>query len=291
MSARGIGTALTAALLALAGCGPELVRQPIYTSEDGRVDVQLRRTLGDGGTLGRGYAHPAVISDVRLAHILAHLSYRGSDRDTLPLIRSLQVFDLAEGLARAFAAAGPDDEVVARAHMTDRRLQIFTQEKVTSFRAHFEGDFLVLELFAVEEQVEKDPRNYTSHPYEPPAELPTSGLRVELLAGEAHSLLGSRGFQIAWRDPVFRRPVSLSLRDGGIRRRTILMETDEEGPVPERPAASVPIAPELRDAQLSALDRLDGVRRSGLITEAEFQRRRRLVLEGLLEEAGYGPQP
>ena len=44
--------------------------------------------------------------------------------------------------------------------------------------------------------------------------------------------------------------------------------------------------PELRDAQLRALDQLDAARRSGIVTEAEFQKRRRLVLEGKLEEAG-----
>jgi hypothetical protein len=45
------------------------------------------------------------------------------------------------------------------------------------------------------------------------------------------------------------------------------------------------------DAQIRALDQLEGARRSGLVTEAEFQRRRRLILQGRLEEAGYAPGP
>ena len=47
-------------------------------------------------------------------------------------------------------------------------------------------------------------------------------------------------------------------------------------------------SPILRNAQLEALDRLDEDRRSGEVPEQEFQRRRRLILDGRLDEAGYG---
>jgi hypothetical protein len=42
---------------------------------------------------------------------------------------------------------------------------------------------------------------------------------------------------------------------------------------------------------MRALDEIDAARRAGLITESEFLRRRRLVLEDRLEEAGYGAEP
>lgn len=274
--------------LLLVGCGPKLVRQPIFASEDGSVDVQLQHTLRDGEPVAQGYAHPAIISDIRMAHILAHLSFRNQRGQERPVIRSVHVYPLAQGLAEAFRRAGPDDEVVARAYAADRRLQIFTQERVTAFRAFFRGDLLRIDFFAVEEQVEKDPKQYQQHRYEFPVELPQAPL--PLLAGEAQELQGARGYAIHWRDPLFQRPVSLAVRGGEVRRRTVLMEAEPEALAPAPPpVGSVP--EELRDAQLRALDQLDGARRAGLITEAEFQRRRRLVLEGRLEEAGYSSRP
>ena len=83
------------------------------------------------------------------------------------------------------------------------------------------------------------------------------------------------------------------MRDGKLQRRTILLQEEEasEAPVPPPIPEGAP-SNALRDAQLRALDQLDAARRSGLVTEAEFQRRRRLILEGRIEEAGYAsPEP
>ena len=40
-----------------------------------------------------------------------------------------------------------------------------------------------------------------------------------------------------------------------------------------------------------ALDELDGGRQSGLVKEADYQRRRQLIIENKLDEAGYGTVP
>jgi hypothetical protein len=63
------------------------------------------------------------------------------------------------------------------------------------------------------------------------------------------------------------------------------MEAAEEEPPP------APVPEGLEDAQIRALDELDAARRAGLIKEVEFQRRRRLILEDKLEQAGYGTDP
>ena len=47
----------------------------------------------------------------------------------------------------------------------------------------------------------------------------------------------------------------------------------------------------LSDAQLRALDQLDARAQSGLVKESDYQRRRRLILENRLDEAGYGTVP
>ena len=69
------------------------------------------------------------------------------------------------------------------------------------------------------------------------------------------------------------------------------MEAEPEEERPEADPSEPAVAPELRDAQLRALDELDTLRRSGQITEDEFRERRRLVLDGRLDEAGYGASP
>ncbi len=273
----------------LAACGPKLVREPVFTSENGGVSVERRRMVEGDQPVARGWKHPSVISDVRLAHILAQLLYEDPDGAKQPLVRSEHVYDLAAGMVKAFAAAGPDDEVVARLLSIERRMGIFTVEKVTALRAHFEPDFLVLELFAVERAIDRGSRTYSESDYQAPASLPDTKLSVKLVAGESISLRGPRGYQVAWRDAVFARPISLSLRGGKLRRRTILMEAEPEELAPELPESD--LTPEQREAQLRALDALDAERRAGGVTEAEFQRRRRLILEGRLEDAGYGRQP
>ncbi len=292
---------LLAAILLLPACGPELVREPVYTSEQRTVRIELRRMVDGDQSVPRGFRHPATISDVRLAHILAHFTYKDKKGRKHPVIRSEHVYDLAEGMNKAFRLATPDDEVVAEAYGMDRRLQIFTVDKVTAFQAHFDPDYLLIEFFAIEKAVEKDPTNYSKRTYKVPNELSDKELPVELLPGTAYAVRNNRGYQIDWRDPVFARPISMSLRGGKLRRRTILLEAEPEDEAPEasgereRPepgdAPAAEMTPEQRDAQLRALDELDGARRSGLVTELEFQRRRRLILEGRLEEAGYGPGP
>ena len=110
------------------------------------------------------------------------------------------------------------------------------------------------------------------------------------VAGEAIRPRGPRGYEVDWRDPFFRKAVSFSALSGEVRRREILMEAEPEDDL-AAPGAAIEITPEIRQAQMKALDQLDGLRRSGEITEGDFQRRRRLVLEGRLEEAGYEPTP
>src|SRR5262245_45649521 len=88
------------ALAWLVGCaGPRIVREPVFASDT--VRVQLRRTLDGGEVVKRGYAHPATISDVRIAHILASIEHRDGEGNSLPTIASEVVYELAEALNQA----------------------------------------------------------------------------------------------------------------------------------------------------------------------------------------------
>lgn len=272
----------------LAGCGPKFVDDTVFASEDLTVDVRLRQRLEGGEPVPRGHQHPAIVSDVRIAHILAHLQYEDKRNRKLPVVRSFNVYDFAEGMSKALALAGPDDVILARAFHRDQNLQIFTVMRVTALRAYMRQDQLILEFYAIEERLEKESQNQYRGVWEFPDELPSYRIEKQLVPGEAHALYGKRGYAVNWRDPFFRRAVSLG--PGGIRRRTILMEEAPE-PEDERSGEVPVVSAETRDAQLRALDELDGLRRAGLIQEIEFTRRRRLVLEGKLEEAGFGTEP
>lgn len=270
-----------------AGCGPRIVLTPVYESEN--VRVVLRHTLEGGEPLDRGYQHPVVISDVRLVHILASISHETRSGERKPTIRSGHVYELAEGLNKALSRAETSDAAIASAIWTDRRFGIFSDRRVTAFRAFFEGDQLVLEFYAIEADVERaldaDGRR---REFQVPLELPDTKPAFRLIAGKAQATLGARSLEIDWRNPEFAKPVGISVRQGQIRRRTILLESDPDEPNP--PAARSPVSGKLHDAQMRALDQLDAARRAGLINEREFRRRQRLVLEGQLEDAGYAPE-
>jgi hypothetical protein len=278
---------LLALLVLTTACGPKLTVESVYESEG--VEVVLRRTVDRGQPVSRDYAHPLVISDVRLAHILAQLSYEDSSGASGAAIASQNVYALAEGISQALARATPADQVIATAFMSERRFGIFSRERVTSFRAYAEGDSLAIEFFAIGERVEKDPRNLDRRNYKPPEELPSRGEPSRMLVVQGQTARGQRGVLVDWRDPHFGKPVSLRSLSGQTRRRTILMEQEAEEEAPVSRPEEVP--PErLHDGQLRALDQLDAARRAGLVTEGEFLRRRRLILEGRLEEAGYEVQ-
>ena len=278
-------------------CGPKLVRETVY--QEGNVRVELRRTLEGGRPIPRGYTHPVIIADVRIAHILASLNHEDSKGKRQPTIRSEHVYELAEGMARALRKASPDDEIAAAAFPVDRQFYLFKHERVTSFRSFFNGDELVLEFYAIDESLERTgsrPAENKPNPsdYKIPVDPPDWRPGFTLVAGRAQRLIGARTVMVDWRSSFYARPRSLRLRGGRIQRRTILMEEAAEVGAPEMEAAtqvSPPPTAKVSDAQMRALDEIDAARRAGLITESEFLRRRRLVLEDRLEEAGYGTEP
>ena len=168
----------------------------------------------------------------------------------------------------------------------DRRLSIFTEERVTSFRASLQSDLLVFEFFAVEAVVPREGgKAHEGRSYEIPLEVPGGRPPFRLVPGEAQLQHGAHGIAVEWRDPYYAKPVSLRARFGQTRRRTVLMEISEEELA--NIALEMPSPEELSNAQLRALDELEAARRSGYVTEVEYRRRHRLVIQDRLDEAGY----
>jgi hypothetical protein len=277
---------LLGAVLFMAGCGPKLVRETVLQND--KVLVQLRHSEHRGQVVAHGRAQPATIADVRLAHILASLSHETPKGERVPTIRSEHVYELAEGMAKAFEKAGPDDEVIGVAYARDRRMGIFTSEKETSFRSWVDASGeLMLEFFWIEEDLPDAVQRGPAKPWEPPADLPGDHPKFKLMPGQAQRTLGPRGVAVAWRDDYYRQPVAMRIRGGQVKRRTVLMEAPAEDVAPA--VQQAPLPENLSDAQRRALDQLEAARREGLVRETEYQRRRILILEGKPEEAGYPP--
>jgi hypothetical protein len=215
--------------------------------------------------------------------------FEDSDEKQRSVIRSADIYPLADGISKALEQAKPDDEVAAAAFPTDRRLGIFTDERVTAFRVYVEGDELRFEFFAIEAPLEKDGNKLSYREWEIPAEKPTSAPPFKLVPGHAQTRTGPTGLSVAWRDEYYRKPVARG--DGRGRRRTVLMELPPEKEDGATAPAKSALPPGLSAEQHDAIDRLEADRASGAITESEYKRRRRLILEDKLDEAGYGTPP
>src|SRR5262245_43794399 len=295
---------LAAALLCAtaAACGPKVVDEPVVSDE--ALRISLRKVIEKGQPQARGNAHPATVSDVRIAHILASLEYRDTKGTRRPVIRSESVYQLAEALNKAVKQATPDDDIVAAVFETDRRLGLFTNKKVTAFRMFFAGELLRLEFYDVERELESSSgsgKGALDEGYQMAQAVPAAPGSFRLAAGEGIVVDGARAVQIDWRNAYFAKPLQLGVRAGRFKRRTVLMEEDElaETSPRARPAPAAvqepPLkllegaAPEVHDAQRAAFDELLALRRSGLVPEAEYQRRRQLIEKGELEKAGYRP--
>ena len=229
MRSRRSRLCLTAALLlGSAGCGTTYARVPVH--EDDLAKVVLRAEQRDGGPVDRGFAHPATIAGVRLAHVLAQIDVRvdkGDDAasERQPAIHTDLVYPLGDLLSRALAQADPSQEVVVEARRKERRLGLFTQAYFTSLVAWVGADgLLYLNLSRLDWPV---PKGEEDQPREPVVGREVMAFRV--LASEGVDPVGHQLVAVHWRDDRFRRPTTVHVGPSGkATRRTVLME--EEAP-------------------------------------------------------------
>jgi hypothetical protein len=269
----GLSLLLGLGLLLGMGCGTRYARVPV--SEDEGLQVVLRAELRDGQAVERGFLHPATISAVRIAHVLAQIDVRvdgddGAKSERKPAIPTELVYPLGDKLSAALAQADPSQEVVVQALRSERRLGLFTDNFATSFLAFVDKDDLLhLEFSRLDWPV---PKGSEGELREPVSGREVMAFRV--LASEGVEPIGHQAVAVHWRDERFRNPTNVRVgARGKVSRRTVLME--EEGPAPEAgPAVALPTDP----ASLRALADLEEARRAGELTEAEYQRKRRALL-------------
>ncbi len=253
----------------LVGCATKTVRVPISEAPD--LMVALRSEERDGAPVPRGFSHPATISALRMAHVLARIDVRLSDAKGKDDQRRALPGELASGLApvlsEAFARADGSQEIVVRAKRRERRLGIFSRTYATSFVTFVDAEGRLEVHFA---NVDRElPAGEDETLPEPQVGQPTHAFKV--LPGPHIASLGPSGVAIDWRAELFRDPVAAS--ESG--RRTILFDSPvSQAELPSAPSDARPADTETQ----RALDALDADRRAGRISEADYQRRRSELL-------------
>jgi hypothetical protein len=258
-------------VLAAVACGPRYARRPVE-SEPG-VTALLRGEKRGGEIVDQGYQHPATIAPVRVTHILSQIDVRreadeGGTRE--PAVPTDLLYPAGAAISRALAKAGPGEQVVVQAVRRERRL-IFTTEHVTTLLCYVKDGLLFVHVRHLDDELPKDQRREQIP--EPWLDRRVDDFRV--VPGEAMTLVGPQEVSVDWRDPAFRQPRRISVTPTGVHRRTILMESPETGEASEEAGRSGELSPET----LRALADLEEARRSGRVSESEYQTRRREILE------------
>ncbi len=277
---RLLALALAAGLFAAAaGCaggplGNRMVRTPVF--QEGGIRVFLREHRRGGETQALGFDHPRTISSIRLSRILVGIDVREQVRkdkksDLKAAVAPHLAGAIGEGMSRALQAANPDQEIVVMAVETRRRHNLFTADYLTSLVAWVTDDHLWIEFGDVDTRLSGDP---SEKPREPVRGAGSGRFRVVKTPGIRPA--GPHTVVAAWTHPAFSKAAPRRTKAGGREhRRTVLME--EAAAADDTPGG---LETALSPAALRELADLEEERLAGTISEDEYQRRRREILQG-----------
>lgn len=267
LCALAIGAALS--------CGARVVKTPIV--ETASLEVSLQHRAQGGKKLERDLQHPASISKQRIANILGSIDISVSgekqEKRQLAAIHPELLQPVAKAMSKALAKADSSQEVIVVAVRKQQRLGIFNVKYLTTLTAFVRNDRLYLYLSRVEWEIPKDRKNKVL----PQPDRSQKQMAFRAVPGRKMTQAGSQGLAIRWHDPLFSAPPRASNNRGGARReRTILMES----PIPpsERDEEPTETTRSLSPETLRDLADLEEARRTGKLTEAEYEQKREALL-------------
>jgi hypothetical protein len=279
--------ALLAALaLSATACAGRYVREPVY--QDPEISVVLRSEKKWQTVKAQGFSHPATVSALRIAHVLARVDVRmGSEEgmERTPAFATAALYKVGEEIARAFSKATPDQMVIVKSTRREKRYGIFHEKYLTSFAAWMKGDDLVIHFSRVEwpmpkEDEETIPEVYVDRVGQVFKVLPTEGIVPQ----------GDQELAADWRNPIFREATHVKVgKDGRLLRRQVLMEGDAPAAEEKEPEPTV-LPADLPADTLRALAELQEKRTRGEISETTYHRERRDLLRAV-EDARKKPAP
>jgi len=271
-----LASLLVVALLAtsIAGCATRAVRQTVYDNQ--HTEVFLRGQVKRGETVDRGFQHPLTIAPVRVVHILSRIDLRteakkGTQR--VPAIPLETLYPIAEGVSQALARADSGQEVVVLSIHKSKRFKVFDHDYLTSFVTYAKQDTLFIHFSRSEWEVPARRKQRLPEP-----KVGKHEMKFRILPTKGMTVVDRQSVAVAWRDPIFSKPSRTRLLPSGdVVRRTILMESPDEGL--GEPAPGSRISDALSPETLRQLADLEEMRRRGEITEAQYDIRRRQILQ------------
>lgn len=272
------------AAVALATACSTPVKEDVYSQDRIKVFLRSEKSWQFGPLVEKDFDHPLTISPVRVAHILSRIDARRSGKRE-PAIPTDMLYPIAEGVSRALARAGSEQEVVVMAIRKQRHLGIFDNDFLTSFVVFARGPQLFVHIARLDWEV---PQRQREKPPEP--QVGEERMAFRLYPSDGMELVDKQAVAVSWRDEIFARPTRTKvLPTGKVVRKTILLESDVEAlpeeqqgeAAPEPDVTPPPLPPTgLSSEQLRALADLEDARRAGEITEAEYVAQQQEIMEG-----------
>jgi hypothetical protein len=292
---------------ASSACITRTVRETVV--DDGFTAVILRSQEKGGELIDKGFEHPITIAPVRLAHILSRIDLRReNDKEAkrVPAIHLDSLFTIADGIAQGLQKADSSQEIVVQSIRRSKRLGVFDRHYLTSLLCYMRDDLLYIHISRSdwEVRVQRDDRLPETHVGKYP-------LKFRLVVEKGMMLVDHQAVAAEWRDPIFRKPTRTRITPGGkVVRRTILMEREWRDPIFRKPTRTritpggkvvrrtilmesfedetdygprPQMSDDLSPEQLRALADLEEQRRSGNISEGQYNARRNRILRGEAE--------
>lgn len=200
--------ALTLALLALLllpACATRTVNDTVVDEYGLEIRLRSQRPWFGATPVPRGFDHPARLSPARLETILGgiQIDMRESEdsaiRERGYAIPRKILPDVADGLSRAFAAAGPDQEIVVMALQKRMQKGIFNRKYLTSFVTWIEGEDLVVQLSRLDWKTDQ----HRVGDRLPVPEVGEYVMPFETVPSELYAVAGRQGVRVAWQSPAF----------------------------------------------------------------------------------------
>ena len=277
--------ALVVTALVANGCMTKVVKVPVF--DESNVEVFLRYDARSGKPIDRGYSHPVTIAPTRITNMLARIEVRkGEKPEREPAIPTELLYPIGEGVARALAKADSSQEVLVMATERKRNLAVFTQDYLTSLIVWNQDDKIFVKLGHLDWAIPKGKDEKIPEPKTDEIVGKNRAVPSEGIAAEGNQLVTAN-----WRDPIFKDAGALHVRPGGqVVRRTVLMDSGEEATLPSEPTSGAAVPPQgVSPEGLRALADLEESRRRGELTEADYQAKRRQILEGGLSAPTVAP--
>jgi len=258
------------------GCGTRTVRQTFY--EDSSTRIVLRHQTQSGESVDRGYNQPIAIAPVRLAHILSRIDVRieakkGAQR--APAVPTEALYVVADHVSKALREADSSQEIAVYYIRRTKRFGIFDRRYLTSFVTYARDDLLYIHLSRTDWEIPKTGKNDRL----PEPRVGDYVMEFRVVPSKGMTQVDGQSVAAAWRNSVFKKPSRTRITPGGgVLRRTILMESEEEPGETGAESMFERLPENLSSATLRELADLEDARHRGEITEAEYNARRRQII-------------